>query len=211
MALSLKKVSNIDKDRQCTIYGYIRQYEQSRQINIPEGIILVLILFYGNEKDDWDPNYISKYMKLSDRTVTQISHAFGSSYGKRIMDSGIFKWRLKINQCENNGFIFGIRRVGDPNNPPPTHTWFTNGGWDSGYAFRSRYSRLTDDDGYALGKPYGASPENGSIIEMTLDLDELTLSYIIDGKDYGKAFDIKRGKYRMGFYMDQKDDSVSLL
>lgn len=63
----------------------------------------------------------------------------------------------------------------------------------------------------ALGKEYGVNPKNGSIIEMILDLDNLTLSYIIDGKDYGKAFDIEKGKYRLGLYMRVEGDSLTLM
>ena len=46
---------------------------------------------------------------------------------------------------------------------------------------------------------------------MILDLDELTLSYNIDGKDYGKAFDVEKSKYRAAVYLYNKGATVTLL
>ena len=212
MALRLKQVSDIDRVRQLAVYGYIREYEQVNQVNIPEGIIFVLILFYG-DSDRWDPKYISQYMKLSDRTLTQVEYGMGSSYGQRVVDSGIFKWRLRIDQCTNDGFMLGIRRVKGDEADLPTKYWFTKGGFGNGYAFRSivdEHARLTNDRGFALGRQYGSNSPNGAIIEMMLDLDNLTLSYIINDVDYGKAFDIAKGKYRLGLYMGKESDSLTL-
>ena len=211
MELKLQSLSNIDKSRQITVYGYIHEYEKVNDVNIPKGIILVLILFYGNDKDEWDPKHISEYMTLSDKTITQKKYDYASSYGKRIIDSGVFKWRLKVNECNNYGFLLGIRRVEDKETYPPTDTWFTEGGFQNGYGFYSHEPILTSSDGFALGEKYGIKPSNGSIIEMILDLDDLTLSYIIDGKDYGKAFDVAKGKYRLGVCMREVPDSLTLL
>ena len=214
MALSLQMVSKIDKERRLTVSGYIREYEEVNQVSIPSEIILVLVLFYGNDTDEWDPKLISKCMELKSKTLTQIAVGYRSSYGKRIIDFGIFNWKLRINQWENNGFMLGIRRVKSNDDVPPTETWFTDGGYESGYGFRIRPSltSLTGPEGYAYdGKEYGVEPQNGSIIEMILDLENLTLSYIIDGKDYGKAFDVTEGKYRLALFLHMVGDSLTLL
>ena len=71
--------------------GSIHQYERVNEIKIPQGIVLVFILFYGNDSDEWDPKCISPSMKLTDRTVTQTSNTGGSSYCKRTIESDIFR------------------------------------------------------------------------------------------------------------------------
>ena len=122
MAFNPQNIPKVDHDRQCSVYGYIHQYEKSNQLIIPKGIILVLILFYGNDTDEWDPKYIGVYMKLSGKTLTQESDGRVSSYGTRIIESGIFKWRLKVNECVSSvttGFMLGCRRVKSRDDAPP--------------------------------------------------------------------------------------------
>ena len=46
---------------------------------------------------------------------------------------------------------------------------------------------------------------------MILDLNQFALSFIIDGVDYGKAFDVEQCQYRAAFYLLLKGDSVTLL
>ena len=205
-------LKNIDIERKMTVSGYIHELESKYDEQIPQAIIVVCILFYGDDTDSWDPKYISKYMELSDRTLTQVKDGMGSSFGERIIDSGIFKWRLKINECKTYGFMLGIVRIQNDNIPPKTDKWFTKvSRYQSGYAFHSNLRTLTVPNGSALGPKYGIDPPNGSIIEMRLDLENLKLSYIIDGKDYGKAFDVEQGKYKLGLYMRKPRDSLTLL
>ena len=207
-------------NRQLTVLGYIRQYEKVNKIHIPQGIVLVFILFYGNDSDEWDPKFISYTMKLTDRTVTQTLDAEGSSYCKRIIESGIFKWKFKIDQCKG-GFILGIWKIKNNTTTPPLKVWFTKNETPFSqrhkpesaavYGFHSKTSCLTRNDGWALGPEYGIYPANDSIIEMILDLNKLTLSYIIDGKDYGKAFDVEKSKYRAAVFFYTKGDAITLL
>ena len=87
---------------------------------------------------------------------------------------------------------------------------FTKGGYDKGYGFANG-ARLTNRRGYADGSDYGEKPKKGSIIDMILHLDNLTLSYVINGTNYGKAFSIQQGKYRLGLSMRGVGDSLTLL
>ena len=61
-------------------------------------------------------------------------------------------------------------------------------------------------------KPYGKVCDTGSIIDIYLDLDKKTLSYHIDGKDYGVAFeDVKEGTYRLAVTLTGKGTTVQIL
>ena len=46
---------------------------------------------------------------------------------------------------------------------------------------------------------------------MYVDFDKLQLSYIINGKDYGVAFKITKGKYKVAINMYQEGDIISLV
>ena len=46
------------------------------------------------------------------------------------------------------------------------------------------------------GGDYAQECEKGDVIKMTLNMIDLTLSFEINDIDYGKAFDIKQGKYK---------------
>ena len=63
------------------------------------------------------------------------------------------------------------------------------------HGFSALNAVLTDDRGYALSKKYGVVFDDEAIIEMITDLDNLTLGYIINEIDYGKAFAIVQSEY----------------
>ncbi len=50
-----------------------------------------------------------------------------------------------------------------------------------------------------------------AIIEMIADFDSLTLSFIINGTDYGKSHDIKQAKYRAAVTVYYPECSIELL
>ena len=193
--------------------GYIHEHESLNQQNIPNGIIFICILFYGNGIDKWDEKYISKTITLKENTVTLSTRPPSSAYGKRIIESGTFSWKFRIapNTLEWQ-IMIGIWKVKDEE--PEIDTFFTKEG-NKGYAFDPIAAALTNDHGY-LGNysEYAERIENheiACIVEMILDLDNLTLSYIVNDKDYGKAFDVEKCGYRAAVYMVNKGNSISLI
>ena len=157
-------------------------------------------------------------MQLSNGKVTQTNNLGGSSHCTKIIESGIFKWKFKIDECNNGAFILGIWKCKNKAITPPLATWFTRdvnssvgNHFDAGYGFYSKNSCLTDEAGQACGKEYAITPPNGAIIEMILDLNQLTLSYVIDDTDFGKAFDVEKIKYRAAVFFYRKGDAITLL
>ena len=77
-------------------------------------------------------------------------------------------------------------------------TWFDEGENDEsvGYGLHG-YAHLTNpESSIDYGKRYGERFEVNDIIEMRLDCNKWTLSYKINDKDFGKAFDIEPNEYR---------------
>ena len=218
MALNLSELSSIEVERQLLVSGYIHEHERMSKQNIPKGIILICILFYGNDVDEWDENQISEAMKLSERTITKNTTMWElavCSYCKRIVDYGKLCWRFKIEQCAADDMfkfpgdlMIGIWKVNDQE--PPKTVRFTRYG--DGYGFDPILAKLTNNKGHIdMDHEYGEECTNGTIIEMILDMNELTLSYKIDNKDYGKAFDVGKCKYRAAVYMLLENNSITLL
>ena len=46
---------------------------------------------------------------------------------------------------------------------------------------------------------------------MHIDLDELSLSFIINDKSYGKSHDIDKGEYVAAISFCRKNDSIQIL
>merc|ERR1712154_752712 len=91
------------------------------------------------------------------------------------------------NQCNSWKSLIGIM-MGD--NLCYGKKYFTAG---DGYGFVGSASQIVTDGG-SSAKKYGEKLEKvGNVIEVILELNDVdgnTLSYVINGKDYGKAFDI---------------------
>ena len=210
MAFSLKNVADIDKERQITVFGYLREQGRVNKLEIIKGIALICILFYGNDSDEWDPKCIHLSVTLTEKVITNRYEVFTNSYCQRICESGRFKWKFEMRGCKNpnKSFMIGIRMV-EGTEIPPLDTFFSCAA--KGYGFSALGGVLTDNEGFAVGRKYGIVCDDGAIIEMILDLDKLILSYVINGIDYGKAFNVKKSKYRAAVYMRSKGSTVTLL
>ena len=83
-----------------------------------------------------------------------------------------------------------------------------------GYSFvLDGYLTDTENAKSAPSKSYGESCSDNDIIEMKLDFNDLSLSYKIKGKDFGKAFDIKEGRYRaaVGLWNYNEEQKIATL
>ena len=215
MALNLNDLSKIREEKKCTVYGYVReQYEQ----DVPNGIILICILFYGSVWDEWDKDTISKYIKLDEETriITQTGNSNTcSTFLKEVVDSGIHKWKFKIIKCGNHAWAtmdIGIWNIeNNDGNPPINGIFFEMCGKDhcSGYAFSTSNARKKADN--SQYRDYGEKCKDGVIVDMTVDFDALSLSFMVNDKEYGKAFDIEPGKYRAACYLYFTDDSFQFI
>ena len=80
--------------------------------------------------------------------------------------------------------------------------------WDTEDCCLNKYNKADEwTDKYS----YGFRVWSGSIICIVLDFNKLSLSYTINGTDYGVAFKIKKSKYRLAVSSRHKKDSIELL
>ena len=134
-------------------------------------------------------------MKMRGRTITAVG-GYCHLYGRRRVSSGIFRWRFRINHVSSPRTEIGVVAKDLPIN---------------------RYSmEVKEGNFFFYGKSssrrkYGRGCKAGSIIEMILDLDQFKLSYVVDGRDYGKACDVEKGSYRAFVCLVQPEESMTML
>ena len=214
--LDLTQAQSLMQKTKLTVYGYIRETEKCLSISIPFGLINVLILFYGDQNDKWDPKVIGKYLELKDYDLTVTNTADseqGNVFGTRICEKkGMYQWKFKINHIhtDHEEMCIGIWRV-EQDKIPPIDVHFPKGK-EQGYAYYLIGLKTDVHTGMA-GDIYGIqSPKTGDIVHMILDLDKLTLSFKVNDVDYGVAYDnIKQAKYRAAIWFWRELDSVTII
>ena len=229
-SFSLKDPEKFDNDTKLTVFGYVRSIQSLLSTKmyhiIPKGIITICLVYYGGY-DEWDKTTMKHNYLLKNRTITRQEEGLESCYGQKILESGEFSWKFRIEHQykdpeENGGEEGGYICIGiwplpndDNNSVPPTDRFFgklNNVDKSDGYGYSCTDATIVDWDGYTGEKKYGVITKTGDEIEMILNLDKLTLKYIVNGKDQGIAYHkIKKAKYRAAVYMWFADDSITML
>ena len=80
--------------------------------------------------------------------------------------------------------------------------------WRTAWCALNKYNKANE---WTDKSSYSEWVYEGDIICIFLDFINLSLSYIINGKDYGIAFKIKKSKYRLAISSYYKNDSIELL
>ena len=210
----LKAISWI---RKITVSGYIHTLESKHSQQIPEQIILLCMLFYGNDCDEWNVSFIGNGLESKDRTLSAIPisgiEKAGSAYGKRVIKSGRFSWRFRIESMDmmgrGNKPMVGIWRVNFIDNPP-LDTFFTKGK-EQGYGFAPLGPKLSSYNSGYTADEYGVVAEDGDTVTMIIDLDQLSLCWKINDKSYGKSHDIIKDTYRAAVYMANSEKIVEIV
>eukprot|EP01084_Bolivina_argentea_P193674 332256_1 len=208
------RTNNIGKKIKQLIFGYIHNMETLySKVVIPEEIVFICICYFGNG-DEWDDKWIGPHMTLDihTHTVTQTkTSAYESAFLKTIVDSGYHEWTFKIEKfVEHHSFMMiGLWKV---QQTPPISDYFTADG-PNGYAYCTGHAKLSNPiTGNTDWNQYGIVCQSGTIVTMILDFDKATLSYIINGENAGKAFDIEPfQRYKAAVYMIYNGDSIRFI
>ena len=211
------------------VSGFIR--DSTKEL-INDDIISICLLFADPNKDDFNQQLShhkltidnnESIMKLSDGYIARSTY---NGYLNNIVSKGKHYWRFKCIDLKCNQYA--MRSLIGIFNTKYEHkdtSWygFVCTEDDSiqictGYAITTDgYSWMVTDEGKLQSKTLKlprSGIEKDDIIEIKLDLIELTLSFIINGWDRGnknKVFDIKHGEYRAALTMGVKGDAFQLV
>lgn len=212
---------NLKKTKQETIdvvFGYIRRdYE-----NIPPLVQYTCLAFYRSS-DQWDRGCIGVDYTLSEDNMTithaEKLHSYSSAFCQQVVDKGKYEWRFLIKEraepSKHWSILIGIWKtmINGRKQAPQINSYFTAyGTGDNGgaYAYVTDNACIVNKTGGGYGSKYGIMCKTGDIVQMFLDLDELTLSYSVNGIDQGVAYKIQPGSYRAALNTQYKGTIVEI-
>ena len=194
---TLKRLHHIDQEIKFIVCGYIRSEHESLFRanacilfqNVPNSITSLCTLYYYLY-DYFD--LIGSDMKISNDKKTITYNSFtrdwpNANYGKNIIsstDKCIYKWYLKIRKRENIIVSVVSNKNCNPHLYPVHHDkyyWF--------FLNPDNLGKLKDHKGSTWQNPeYGKDIKNGDIVCMELNLKRENISFYINGKNLGVAF-----------------------
>ena len=210
MAADLQRFKKINIRHKRAVYGYIREIQSMfpsdiSYFNIPDLIKQTCTLFYALIHE-WDTKYISssmEFIKESNSIKHKVHHKSGCSYLKDTFDSGVHHWKFKIDKVKPTNYwscTIGLYDMKKGN--PPTDTALY------GYGYKFNEGRLT----HRRWSERGVKATSGDIVEMHCDMNELRLSFFVNGMDTRLAFqNIDKTEYKVAVNLYEKNDMITLL
>ena len=203
------KGNRIDTD--ILVCGYIREKSKQYGLSIPSDINSICFLFWLIKVcDEWDSKYASKYIKIDGQTVRSLaSRSCISTYGCHSIDKGSYCWEMEVKQIGLAFLLVGL--VEDtPNNLQKCQEScdYVAGHGCVLYSADGKFSRGTNEDCFTKKYAESFEKEQNVGIRMILDMDNHTLSFNVNSKDYGIATDkLDKRRYRMlvGFVCEQHE------
>ena len=202
---------NIDRIGLLT-WGYVRNIEIiHKALNIPTPINDIIYL-YLRMYDEWSEQYKSKDISIDDKTsiITFDSDDDSTIYGTQIIKDGIFKWRLKLISFRSTSQASPYVGIIE-NNPNYLKMYSDDNNWDDyGYQLCGGSGRLyeygfTNPDRWSTRSKWR---KDGDVLEMTLDLNEHTLSFKVNDTDFGALFsNVKDKEYRLSLSLLRSEGS----
>ena len=196
------------------VTGYIREVGDKYKLLIPMDINTVCFKYWLiTVCDEWDKRLSSDKVEYNQQLITTIRpNAWKLVYGCLGIDKGLHTWQIKI--ISDIRFL-AIGVIEDNENVLTAynhnHRFVIKHGCclevKSGMFYHRTISSLN-------AKSYSISSKasQGDIFTMTLDMDNHTLSYKINDKDYGIATNtLDKSKYRLAVLLRHVDHVIELL
>ena len=192
------------------VCGFIREGGTQCELLIPDDINTICFLFWFIKVcDEWDKKYLADGVEINGQMMkAPDTFEWTSVYGRHSIDKGSYTWEVTI-KASCQWFSFGLiedkpdilEEFIESINYVDAHGCVLH---DNGKFYRGSTSPLKD---------YSAAFEDADAkITMTLDMDNHTLRYIVNGKDYGVVTDkLDKKKYRMVVTVWNDKDGVELL
>lgn len=214
MAFNYKK--KISQQTKCIVDSFINEQHKllskkhSLFHNIPSRINF-LCSCYSSETDSWDINCIDEYFEIDGIFMkTRDNHTDIDDRWKfhdidiflsHIVKFGIYSWKFKIHQIPRYCDI-GIWKINFDDKP------------NISYSFDATRKALVDPtnvDQILDCKSELGVCQKGDIITMTLNLNNNTLTFMINDKDYGLVHqNIEHTEYKAAIYLQYYEEKTKL-
>ena len=182
------------------VTGYIREYGKEYSLLIPVDINTLCFQFWIIKIcDEWDEEFSFKNIDIDGPIVKYKGNCDEALvYGCHSIDKGSYSWEIQMTRKTDEAWFFMGIIEDEPDILKKSST-------DFDYLFDN--ACCLHDDGklsrgrISSGKPYiptNVLRSKKYKIQMTLDMDNHTLRYAVNGKDYGVATnELDKKRYRM--------------
>ena len=207
----VKRLKLIKSENKLLVHGYVHEISVKSDVNIPSSIIDICIVFTFIIFQ-WDLE--TKCDRLqADNDTLKVTYKDGRSEEANIYSSTILSEKLiytfKIQVFNHEYGIFGITHATSKANEL-TKALEAYVDYEYGYGWGGHYAQTIHND---CSKKYAVKPHDKDIIEMRFDKINGTLSYKLNGTDYGIAFadiDIEID-YKFAAYMFDGDEGFQII
>ena len=207
------------------VSGYVRAIEEicidSLLQNVPTAINDIIYL-YQMLYDGWSRRYSNKRILISNnsRMILVDKNGDRTAFGASVISPQnikIFRWRIKMISAKD-GFKETPSFIGViADDEEAMRGYHDSLGWSRcGYQLcggsGELYCNYHETKCIATNSYQCRFHKEGDVLEMTLDLNELTISYALNGQDFGVAFhNIKPRNYRLAWSTFNAKGAVFLL
>ena len=218
-SVNFENVKYIDDLTQKMTVGFVRETAETLDsAHFAVRDISVMCLIYV-ANDRFAENQIGDIMGVYQKRLTLTGGFFrrqlpNTGFLSNVVDRGRYSWRFRLVQVSLHRYwtlTIGIWKCRKGVAPPINHIFTI--GKHIAYGFAANVGVLVDPetghDDEELS--YGKWCRAGDVVEMRVDFGRLELSFVINGKDYGKAFTIEKTAYRAAVNLSQIGDTVELI
>ena len=218
MALKPSKLNQIPQRNKDLAFGYLRENESKHKTNYCE-LIKYLVLIYSNQYDQFDPNASHKELEITENDKKIIHKCVDSlmclSYLRNVVSEGIHIWKFRyicgdypdgqigVWKVKTGDAVLEDQHIDNTINDEKTCT---------GYAItmNGEKTNLSDLSVWSAEK-FEPLPENGDIIEMRLDLNKNSLTFILNNKIIVQFLDIEHTSYRAAILTVDEGEGFTII
>ena len=205
-----------------TINGYIREIENNVFLsdnnsfykNIPMIINYLCNKYYHQSKDRFHPILHGKNIKVTANTMKMLKHMSASAFLSNVVSKHRHQWRFKIKAMSNILYIGIWPNESDPDDKSLSSLHYPSSAQQSNYSgvfgLNLEYGQLRGDPARHCDE-YCPPCATGDIIDMYLNMNKYELSFAVNNKYYGKAFDVNKTLYRAACCGFTKFDQLQLV
>ena len=193
------------------IAGFTHEASKLYGMTIPNEVIGVIFIFWFIDVcDEWDKSLSHESVNIVGQCAKMTKDTHCSIFGKQSINKDIFEWNLKLN-TNIDRFWIGIIR-------DDTETLIKN--QDTGaYVLMQDGLSLFNAGNLLMGgfskvwyRYCDKFTAKDTLITVTLDMDDETIAYKIDDKQYDtKLISLSIDKYRLVVGLERTDDEIELL
>eukprot|EP01084_Bolivina_argentea_P123829 219439_1 len=162
--------------------------------------------------DKWDENLKGSKLLLESDILTQTGDWNQTAFLTNIIgaDTGMHEWKFKLTKFNGCNLSIGIFITDF--DPTTSLNGFYHSTTSRSYSLHANNGRLWKHDAYDFKDGIYADPcKENDIISMRLDMNTLTLSFSMNHKDCGKAFDVKKATYKAVVNLYKRGTQIQLV